>query len=79
MSVQETGSVQLLPLIISNATSRYESVEKVYENIGCDFQPLRRAVCCKNSTNTVHPPICQFFISRKSVDKSGFVDKSGES
>ena len=22
-------------------------------------------------------PICQFFISRKSVDKSGFVDKSG--
>ena len=28
---------------------------------------------------TVHPPICQFFISRKSVDKSGFVDKSGES
>ena len=21
--------------------------------------------------NTVHPPICQFFISRKSVDKSG--------
>ena len=29
--------------------------------------------------NTVHPPICQLFISRKSVDKSGFVDKSGES
>ena len=28
---------------------------------------------------TVHPPICQLFISRKSVDKSGFVDKSGES
>ena len=22
-------------------------------------------------------PICQFFISKKSVDKSGFVDKSG--
>ena len=27
----------------------------------------------------MHPPICQFFISRKSVDKSGFVDKLGES
>ena len=29
------------------------------------------------SLNTVHPPICQFFISRKSVDESGFVDKLG--
>jgi len=28
--------------------------------------------------NTVHPPICHIFISQKSVDKSGFVDKSGE-
>ena len=27
---------------------------------------------------TVHPPIGHIFISRKSVDKSGFVDKSGE-
>ena len=26
--------------------------------------------------NTVHPPICHIFISRKSVDKSGFGDKS---
>ena len=28
---------------------------------------------------TVHPPICGFFISKKSVHKSGFVHKSGES
>ena len=29
--------------------------------------------------NTVHHPICGFFISQKSVHKSGFVHKSGES
>ena len=28
---------------------------------------------------TVHHPICGFFTSRKSVHKSGFVHKSGES
>ena len=29
--------------------------------------------------NILHPPICGFFISRKSVQKSSFVHKSGES
>ena len=44
-----------------------------------DFKIFRTWLKIFLKRNTVHPPICQLFISRKSVDKSGFVDKSGES